>query len=146
MSTTYEEIYDLASRKLTDVELPLLPEEELEDMFHGYLISSISQFRKCKNDLSDRDEDEKQFNVDLLDVEKEILAVLIARQWLQPQINSALLTKQVFSDKESKFYSQKEAAQYMGISTGAMSEYVNGKSKPRNGYHWIRVGGYGYEK
>lgn len=108
MSTTYEEIYDLASRKLTDVELPLLPEEELEDMFHGYLISSISQFRKCKNDLSDRDEDEKQFNVDLLDVEKEILAVLIARQWLQPQINSALLTKQVFSDKESKFYSQKE--------------------------------------
>ena len=45
-----------------------------------------------------------------------------------------------------KFYSQKEAAQYMGISTGAMSEYVNGKSKPRNGYHWIRVGGYGYEK
>ena len=108
MSTTYEEIYDLASRKLTDVELPLLPEEELEDMFHGYLISSISQFRKCKNDLSDRDEDEKQFNVDLLDVEKEILAVLIARQWLQPQINSALLTKQVFSDKESKFYTQKE--------------------------------------
>ena len=108
MSTTYEEIYDLASRKLTDVELPLLPEEELEDMFHGYLISSISQFRKCKNDLSDRDEDEKQFNVDLLDVEKEILAVLIARQWLQPHINSALLTKQVFSDKEPKFYSQKE--------------------------------------
>lgn len=108
MSTTYEEIYDLASRKLTDVELPLLPEEELEDMFHGYLISSISQFRKCKNDLSNRDEDEKQFNVDLLDIEKEILAVLIARQWLQPQINSTLLTKQVFSDKESKFYSQKE--------------------------------------
>ena len=115
MSTTYEEIYDLASRKLTDVELPLLPEEELEDMFHGYLISSISQFRKCKNDLSDRDEDEKQFNVDLLDVEKEILAVLIAKQWLQPQINSALLTKQVFSDKESKFYSQKE------MLTGLMS-------------------------
>ncbi len=115
MSTTYEEIYDLASRKLTDVELPLLPEEELEDMFHGYLISSISQFRKCKNDLSDRDEDEKQFNVDLLDIEKEILAVLIARQWLQPQINSALLTKQVFSDKESKFYSQKE------MLTGLMS-------------------------
>ena len=115
MSTTYEEIYDLASRKLTDVELPLLPEEELEDMFHGYLISSISQFRKCKNDLSDRDEDEKQFNVDLLDIEKEILAVLIAKQWLQPQINSALLTKQVFSDKESKFYSQKE------MLTGLMS-------------------------
>lgn len=47
---------------------------------------------------------------------------------------------------DKKSYSQKEAAQYMGISVGAMSGYVNGKSRPRNGYHWIRVGGYGYEK
>ena len=44
------------------------------------------------------------------------------------------------------FYSQKEAAQYMGISTGSMSAYINKKKMPRNGYHWIRVGGYGYDR
>ena len=42
----------------------------------------------------------------MLDVEKEILAILVTREWLQPQLYSALLTKQVFSDKEQKHYSQ----------------------------------------
>ena len=106
MATTYDAIYNLAANKLTDPELALLPEDELEELFHGYLMSAISQFRKCKNDLSDRDDELRQFNADLLDVEKEILAILVARQWLQPQLYSALLTKQVFSDKEQKYYSQ----------------------------------------
>lgn len=104
--TPFSEIYERAASKIEDPELALLSEEDLEDMFHGWLNNAIAQFRKCKNDLSNRDEENKQFNVDLLDVEKEILAILIARQWLTPQINSVLLTKQVFSDKDAKYYSQ----------------------------------------
>ena len=106
MATSYEEIYNLAANKITDPEIALLSGDELEELFHSYLTSAISQFRKCKNDLSDRDDELRQFNTDLLDVEKEILAILVARQWLQPQLYSALLTKQVFSDKEQKYYSQ----------------------------------------
>lgn len=106
MATSYEEIYNLASNKITDPEIALLSQEDIEELFHGYLISAIHKFRKCKNDLSNRDDELRQFNVDLLDVEKEILAILVAREWLQPQLYSALLTKQVFSDKEQKYYSQ----------------------------------------
>ena len=106
MATSYEEIYNLASNKITDPEIALLLPEDIEELFHGYLISAIPKFRKCKNDLSDRDDELRQFNVDLLDVEKEILAILVVREWLQPQLYSALLTKQVFSDKEQKYYSQ----------------------------------------
>ena len=106
MATSYEEIYNLAANKITDPEIALLLPEDIEELFHGYLISAIPKFRKCKNDLSDRDDELRQFNVDLLDVEKEILAILVAREWLQPQLYSALLTKQVFSDKEQKYYSQ----------------------------------------
>ena len=106
MATTYDAIYNLAANKLTDPEIALLSSDDLEEMFHDYLISAISQFRKCKSDLSDRDDEIRQFNADLLDVEKEILAILVVRQWLQPQLYSALLTKQVFSDKEQKYYSQ----------------------------------------
>ena len=106
MATSYEEIYNLASNKITDPEIALLSQEDIEELFHGYLISAIHKFRKCKNDLSNRDDESRQFNVDLLDVEKEILAILVAREWLQPQLYSALLTKQVFSDKEQKYYSQ----------------------------------------
>ena len=106
MATSYEEIYNLASNKITDPEIALLSQEDIEELFHGYLISAIPKFRKCKNDLSNRDDELRQFNVDLLDVEKEILAILVAREWLQPQLYSTLLTKQVFSDKEQKYYSQ----------------------------------------
>lgn len=106
MATTYDAIYNIAANKITDPEIALLPPDDLEEMFHDYLISAISQFRKCKSDLSDRDDEIRQFNADLLDVEKEILAILVVRQWLQPQLYSALLTKQVFSDKEQKYYSQ----------------------------------------
>ena len=106
MATSYEEIYNLASNKITDPEIALLSQEDIEELFYGYLISAIPKFRKCKNDLSNRDDELRQFNVDLLDVEKEILAILVAREWLQPQLYSALLTKQVFSDKEQKYYSQ----------------------------------------
>ena len=106
MATSYEEIYNLAANKITDPEIALLSQEDIEELFHGYLISAIPKFRKCKNDLSNRDDELRQFNVDLLDVEKEILAILVAREWLQQQLYSALLTKQVFSDKEQKYYSQ----------------------------------------
>ena len=106
MASSYEEIYNLAANKITDPEIALLLPEDIEELFHGYLISAIPKFRKCKNDLSDRDDELRQFNVDLLDVEKEILAILVVREWLQPQLYSALLTKQVFSDKEQKYYSQ----------------------------------------
>lgn len=106
MATTYDAIYNIAASKITDPEIALLSSDDLEEMFHDYLISAISQFRKCKSNLSDRDDEIRQFNADLLDVEKEILAILVVRQWLQPQLYSALLTKQVFSDKEQKYYSQ----------------------------------------
>lgn len=104
--TSYAAIYDRATRYLTDFDLGAMSDDDLEDTLHGYLVSAISNFRRCKNDLSDRDDEIRQFNTDLLDVEQEILAILVARAWLQPQINSTLLTAQVFSDKEQKYYSQ----------------------------------------
>ena len=104
--TSYEAIYDRATRKLTDFDLAVMSDVDLEDTLHGYLMSAIAQFRKCKNDLSDRDDELRRFNTDLLDVEQEILAILVARAWLQPQLQSTLLTYQVFSDKEQKYYSQ----------------------------------------
>lgn len=115
MPTPYEEIYTRASRKLEDPYLASMSDIELENEFRGWLDSAIAQFRKCKNDLSDRDEELQQFNADLLDIEKEILAVLIAKGWLTPQLNSSLLTKQMFGGKEEKFYSQKE--HLMGLET-----------------------------
>lgn len=106
--TSYDEIYDRATRRMTDFDLAEMSDVDLVDTLHGYLIGAISQFRRCKNDLSNRDDELGRFNADLLDVEKEILAIMMVRQWLQPQLNSVLLTAQVFSDKEQKYYSQSQ--------------------------------------
>lgn len=104
--TSYETIYKWALRKIDDPSLAQWSEEDLENELHGWMLSAIAKFRKCKNDLSDRDDELKQFNSDLLLIEQEILANMIAREWLTPQLNSVTVTSQVFGGKEEKYYSQ----------------------------------------
>ena len=67
-------------------------------------MSAIPKFRRCKTDLSLRDDDVLAFKADLLDIEKEILALLMVNEWLEPQINSELYVSQFYGGKEEKFY------------------------------------------
>ena len=104
--TSYETIYNTALSKITDPQLAMLPEEDLEHMLYGWMKSAIAKHRKCTSDLSDRDEGLKQFNADLTDIEVEILGILIAREWVSSQLLSVTNTLQVFSGKETNYYSQ----------------------------------------
>jgi hypothetical protein len=104
--TLYSTLYERCLQKLEDPQLAMLPDEDIEEMLHGWLMSAIAKFRQCKNDLKDRDEELRQFNVDLEDEEIEILAIMIVREWLSPQVHSTLLTRQIFSGKEQNYYSQ----------------------------------------
>jgi hypothetical protein len=104
--TLYSTLYEKALSKITDPTLLMLPEEDLENMLHGWLSSAIAKHRKCEHDLSNRDEELKQFNFDLSDVEAEILALLMAREWIGQQLLSVTNTLQVFSGKETNYYSQ----------------------------------------
>lgn len=106
MATPYSKIYDRALAKITDYDLAFLPDDDFRFMLRGWLNSSISKFRKCASDLADRDDELEIFNVDLVDEEIEILALLIVCEWLEPQINSVTLTHQMFGGKEEKYYSQ----------------------------------------
>ena len=106
MATPYETIYTRCLAKLEDPTLAMLPEEDLENMLHGYLMSAIAKHRKCEHDLSDRDEELKQFNSDLSDLEQEIISLLMCREWISSQLLSVTNTLQVFSGKETNYYSQ----------------------------------------
>jgi hypothetical protein len=106
MATPYSKIYDRVLAKITDYDLAFVPDGDLQLMLRGWLTSSISKFRKCASDLSDRDDELATFNVDLVDEEIEILALLMVCEWLEPQVNSVLLTHQMFGGKEEKFYAQ----------------------------------------
>lgn len=104
--TQYSTLYEKCLSKLEDPQLAMLPEEDLEEMLHGYLMSAIAKHRKCEHDLSDRDEELKQFNSDLSDLEIEILAILMLREWISQRLHSVTTVMQTFSGKETSFYSQ----------------------------------------
>ena len=104
--TSYKTLYDTALSKITDPQLAMIPDEDLENMLYSWMKSAIAKHRKCTSDLSDRDEELKQFNADLTDLEVEILGILMAREWVSGQLLSVTNTLQVFSGKETNYYSQ----------------------------------------
>ena len=104
--TQYSTLYEKCLSKIEDPTLAMLPEEDLEKMLYGYMISAIAKHRKCEHDLSDRNEELKEFKSELSELEQEILAILMVREWISQQLHSVTLTLQVFSGKESKYYSQ----------------------------------------
>lgn len=92
--------------KISDYSFLNLTQNEVEDILESYLLSSIVKFKKCKKDLSNRDQALKQFNEDLTDEEKEILATLMCVEYLTPKLITSELLKQKLSTKDYQLYSQ----------------------------------------
>lgn len=106
MATPYSKIYDTFLSAITDYDLAVLPDEDLGGMIKGWMNNAISDFYNCKVDLEDRDDETMLFNVDLSNWEIEILAKFMVAAWLNNQIASITLTKQMFGGKEEKWFSQ----------------------------------------
>lgn len=106
--TQYSTLYNRALAQITDPLLVHIPEEDLENMLYGWLMDAIVEPVIGTYDFADRDEELKQFNFDISERDQKILAIHMVRAWLAPQITSVESTLQVFSGKETKYYSQKE--------------------------------------
>lgn len=104
--TSYNEIYERFAQKITDFKLLDLSDADLGVQLYAWMLAAIGRFRRCKTDLSQRDDETQQFTEDLLDIEKEILAEMMVVEWLNPQINSVLYTAQFFGTSEENFYAQ----------------------------------------
>ena len=106
--TQYSTLYERALAQITDPLLVQLPEEDLENMLHDWLMNAIVEPTIGSYNFDDRDDELKQFNFDISNADQKILSIHMVRGWLAPQITSVESTLQVFSGKETKFYSQKE--------------------------------------
>lgn len=104
--TSYDVIFRRFLNRITDYDLQLLPEEDLDEMMCGWLTSAIANFTRCKSDLSNRDDEAQTFNADLTNYEIEVLSLYMVCAWLDQKINSVLLTNQFIGGKESNYYSQ----------------------------------------
>lgn len=104
--TSYDAIYQRFLNKITSFRILELSDSDVQEMMSMWLTSAISKFRKCKSDLSKRDDEILEFEEELLDAEIEILALLMVNEWLEPQINSELYVNQFYGGKEERFYAQ----------------------------------------
>lgn len=105
--TTYKEVYESFLSKTTEYEFLKIDKATLEAILEPYLRSALPRFRRPRFDIKDRDDVSKLFNAELSLMEIEILATLMVVEFLRPAINDSRIKKQVMTDKEFRFYSQK---------------------------------------
>lgn len=121
--TPYSNIYDRFLQKITDYTFAKREQSEIEIDLEGYLNSAISNFKRCKKDLSLRDSTLKSFTIDLFDDEQEIISILMVVEYLSPKLNDAKILKQQLSNSDYKTYSQaNQIAAIKSIRDGYQSE------------------------
>lgn len=105
MATPYETVYGSFLNRTTDFHLAEIDDHTLNEMLKGWLKSAIVNVR-TSSDLSDRNDENEEFNSDLSDQDVELLAMGMTMAWLDQTLNSTELTMMFVGGKEEKYYSQ----------------------------------------
>lgn len=110
MGTPFTKVYSKYLRKITDYKLLEMSDQEVDYQMQDNLESAIAQCKALRVNAysySYNEEDNQiYFDHDLTPLEIEILAIGLVREWLEPQINNVLLTVQMVSGNEEKFFAQ----------------------------------------
>ena len=115
-SSEYSEIYSRFYLRIKDYEMSGLDEQLVKNMLIGYLRSTLSKpmVRRLFQSLT-IDDDIEEIEYELRepldedsdkDFVEEVLALGMTVEWCNPKYQSTLLTSQMFSNSEQKFYSQ----------------------------------------
>lgn len=86
MSTSYSQVFEVFANKITDFEWHKYVNEEIDEMLEKYMKSACAKFRTCKIDLSDRNNELKQFNNELDDEMIDIITTGMVVEWLSPKV------------------------------------------------------------
>lgn len=106
MATTFDQIYGVFFDKSRDYELYELAESTSKEVLFGYLKTAIARFGKtCEKDLSDRDDTNETFNVELSDTEIDILSEWMCYAFLKTKRNTSDLFRNGLSTKDYVLFS-----------------------------------------
>lgn len=104
--TLWDEIHHLALFKFKDYGVLSAEDDVVIEMLDQHLMSAVTDFSiVCLNDLSDKNKNERAFNVTLTDEEKQILAIGEAYHWASFLILNSDNLKNVLSTADFNFYS-----------------------------------------
>lgn len=108
MSTPYSEIFELFLFNIQDYNIDEIyntSEADFETYVTNFLLKAIPEFSNCQNDLTNRDDTTKVFNVTLSLAEKNILANLMTLFWLVKEINNILEMRNFLISGDFKAFS-----------------------------------------
>ena len=106
MATPFADIYERAIFKFADRNLLKLTDDEKEQVLEKYLFSAQVRFANvCRIDLSDRNDEKKQYNNTLDEASVEILALGVAYYWLRARVMRVELMKNNLSTKDFTVFS-----------------------------------------
>ncbi len=109
MATRYKELYNSVYSKIKDYDFINMTEEDADDILHDYIRPAIVSFECCKQDLSDRNEENSEFNIDLTDVNFEILSNFMLIKYLEATyINTPMALKAYLSTSDFHKYDNKD--------------------------------------
>lgn len=136
MATPFVDIYDRAAFRFADYKFLEEDVFSREQVLLHYLESAKTDFSHiCATDLTDCDYDIGQFNQDLDDDEKEILALGVAYYWLSfKSLNSELL-KNVLNSKDYYYYSPANLLKEIQTLRKTLRDEFNGKMRQYSYYH-----------
>jgi len=146
MATPYSEVFNLFLASIQDYRINRLYEqsvEEMENYLMPFLIKAITNFRKCKTDLEDRDDTNKVFNQTLSTDEKVILSNLMIVEWLTKEVNDILGMKLFLQDTDFKTYSQSQNLKEKRELLTTMKEMVDKQivQYSYNNFDWSKLNG-----
>ena len=150
MSTLYEKVYDAFLPKLQSYEIANMDDEDIVEYLHDFLVIAINNFHVCRKDLSDRDDDEARFNIDLSSLEIEILSNYMVLAYIDSKyVRTPTLLKVSLSSSDFNAFSNANhltkltemQRRYLGENEALVSRYawLNSESastigKLKNGY------------
>lgn len=108
MSTQYTEVFGRFAIKIKDYTLDQLYVSSVcdyNDYVAGFLKNAIPKFKECVTDLSDRDDTAMVFNNTLTELEEEILANMMALEWVGRETKKLQNMERTLGSSDFKLYS-----------------------------------------
>jgi len=131
MATNVSEIYDLFMLAVTDYRLTdlfIMSKEDFEEYLEAWLIFSISDFYVCTQSLV-FSKITKDFDVTLTQENIAILALLMAKYWLQKSVNDITQMNLHITDRDFRMASEaqnlREKSNYLNSVKESCSQKLN---------------------
>lgn len=103
--TAYMKVYGRFLDKVTDFCIAELTDEDFCRYCHRMMIAAVSTLRPLSHELI-CDDESQCFTEDLTETEVEYIACGMVNQWIEPQLQNTMLTRQFIGTAEEKFFSQ----------------------------------------